>query len=177
MVGGRFLLVLAGALLGVSALHAEEVEPVELVELVDRPAPEFSLETLDGHELTREDLTGQVVVLNFWATWCKPCRQEIPELIALRESLHDRGLEIVGVNVGDGQKAASRFVRREGIPYPVALDDGLSDRLDVMIYPTSVLLDRTGRIRYVATGYPHEGPTLSKVVETLLEEAPPAANP
>jgi len=112
------------------------------------PAPEFRLDDLDGKPLTLADAHGKVVLLNFWATWCGPCRAEIPDLIQLQTRYKDR-LQIIGLTVDDDDAGAIRKVVEEtGINYPVAMT---SPELrikygGILALPTSFLLDAEGRV-------------------------------
>ena len=112
------------------------------------PAPDFSLKDLDGKDLRLSSLSGKVVLVNFWATWCGPCRAEIPSLIELQNRYKDR-MQIVGLVVDDDDPAAIRkFAESEGINYPLAL---ASDEIriaygGVMALPTVFLLNADGRV-------------------------------
>lgn len=135
--------VLATALLAVLALRP--APPASA-----RRLPDFSLPLLEGSgTLEREELAGKVVVLNFWASWCKPCRQEIPLLQETYERYRDRGVVVVGVNVDDSPRDARRFLRRFDVTYPVVVDasDELADSLGVDFgLPQTFFVGRDGRI-------------------------------
>jgi thiol-disulfide isomerase/thioredoxin len=112
------------------------------------PAPEFKLASLDGKPLTLADSHGKVVLLNFWATWCGPCRAEIPDLVALQNKYKDR-LRILGLVVDDDDRdAIKRFVAEFSINYPVALvsDDIRLQYGGIVALPTSFVLDAEGRV-------------------------------
>jgi thiol-disulfide isomerase/thioredoxin len=118
-------------------------------------AREFSLQSLDGEEVSLSDLNGQVVLVNFWASWCEPCRDEIPDLEAAYQKYHDEGFTILGINVQESPDTVKEFVARLGITYPVLLDvDGrvLKEYRSGGL-PISLVLDRNGVIRARQTGY------------------------
>lgn len=118
-------------------------------ENVGEPAPDFALPTLAGDTLRLSELRGQTVVLNFWATWCGPCVEEMPELQALHDDLHEQGLTVVGVSLDDaGPDAVRAFVDEMGITYPIALAADDVDQVYGGVYalPTTYLIDADGRI-------------------------------
>lgn len=117
--------------------------------------PGYSAPYLDGKTFDLESRRGKVVFLNLWATWCGPCRYEIPELQKLHDENAARGFEVVGVSVDEGdKKVVSDFVASEKITYPIVHDaEGkLAVLLDTNILPTSVLVDRTGKIIWKKLG-------------------------
>ena len=89
------------------------------------PAPDFTLQTLDDQMLQLSDLQGQAVVLNFWASWCPPCRAEMPELDQAYQEHQDNGLVVLGINQGEQQAIAESFVQRFPLTFPVVLDQEL----------------------------------------------------
>jgi thiol-disulfide isomerase/thioredoxin len=121
------------------------------------PAPALSGTTLDGEPLDLADYEGKVVVLNFWASWCAPCRAEAPNLIEVAETTKASGVEFVGVNVKNAKDEALAFERKQGVPYP-----SLHDQPGVLLTrfrkivpqtpPTTLVLDRQGRIAGVFIG-------------------------
>jgi thiol-disulfide isomerase/thioredoxin len=145
-------------------------EPMPLPPLENRPAPQFKGRALDGKPVALVDLRGKVVLLNFWGIWCPPCREEIPELARLHRDLHEKGLEIVAVNVGDPKARLTTFVAEQKIPYTILVQDNLPHRYRVASFPTSVIIDQHGQVRYVAEGYSSRAiPDMRRIVEHLLE--------
>jgi thiol-disulfide isomerase/thioredoxin len=112
------------------------------------PAPDFKVTSLEGKPVTLADFHGKVILLNFWATWCGPCRAEIPDLVELQNKYKDR-LQILGLIVDDDdQEAIKKFARESGINYPVAIaSDGIRIHYGgIAALPTSFLLDSEGRV-------------------------------
>ena len=137
-------------------------------------APDFELETLEGERLRLSDLRGEVVVVNLWATWCPPCRAEMPALQELYEKHREDGLVVVAVNATDqdSAEAARRFVAERGLTFPVGLDpQGEASRLYALqAMPSTFVVDREGVVREVLIGGPVSLGTLRSLVTPLLEE-------
>lgn len=146
------------------------------------------IKMLDGQTLKLSDYKGKVVIINYWATWCGPCRQEMPELVAMRQSLKDKGLEIISVthiqNDPDPE-AVKDFVKQFKIPYPVGYAEGnLILGLQVPqaggqqnSIPQSFIISREGRLLKRFTGYAPTYPAAMRaVVEQALNAAAPAAS-
>ncbi|MER2599072.1 MAG: TlpA disulfide reductase family protein [Caldilineales bacterium] len=121
---------------------------------VGHPAPDFTLPMLQSDALTLADLRGQPVVLNFWASWCGPCRAEMPELQRLHERLAASGVAVVGVNQGESASTAATYFQTLGLDFPVALDErtGVSQLYLVNSLPTTFFIDRDGIVRNVFIG-------------------------
>jgi len=139
---GGFLL-----LLSMSISSAAQQPTIRFVRNPD-PAPEFKLSTLEGKPLSLADYTGKVILLNFWASWCGPCRAEIPDLVELQKQYKDQ-LQIIGLVVDDDDEAAvKKFVSDFGINYPVAVagDDIRLEYGGIPALPTSFILDAQGRV-------------------------------
>ncbi|MFQ5936520.1 MAG: TlpA family protein disulfide reductase [Acidiferrobacterales bacterium] len=118
-------------------------------------APNFALKSVKGKNLRLSEFRGEVVMINFWATWCGPCRQEMPVLDELYRRYHPIGFALLGVNIDDHTGRASKMARRLGVSYPILFDaqKAVSRLYDVNAMPTTVMLDRDGRVRYVHRGY------------------------
>jgi peroxiredoxin len=141
-------LVVASLLWPGAAIQASEIAP-------GQAAPTFTLKSQSGKNLSLREYRGQVIMINFWATWCGPCRQEMPALNALYEKYRSAGFMLFGVNV-DGESAnAAQMADRLKVSYPILFDTDKRAsalyRIDAM--PMTVLVDRDGKIRYVQPGY------------------------
>ena len=134
--------------------------------------PAFELTALDGTPISASQLRGKVVLLNFWATWCPPCRVEMPGFQHTYDRLRDRGFVVVGVAMdANGSAAVARFLGDRHITYPVAMaSPGIVASFGgVSLLPTSFLIDREGRIRNEVKGM-FASLTLAQAVERLLAE-------
>jgi len=155
-----------------AAKAAAPVEPPDPT-AVGAPMPDFNAKTLDGKTFDVKDQRGKVVLLNLWATWCGPCRAEIPELLALYGKHASKGLEIVGVSLDDSSAESSvrDFAKEQKITYPIALDpDGkLANDFRTSVIPTSVLVDRGGKIRWRHIGAiePHDKELESAITKAI----------
>ena len=118
-------------------------------------ARDFTLETLEGDELSLRDYRGNVVLVNFWATWCAPCRDEIPDIQATYEAYQDDGFVVLGVNVEESRQQVEPFVTALGMTYPVLLDETgqVLKMYRAIGLPMSVILDRDGVIQVRHIGY------------------------
>ena len=123
--------------------------------LVGQPAPDFALKSLAGENLRLSEFRGEVVMINFWATWCGPCRQEMPLLDELYQRYEKVGFRVLGVNIDDDQRSAIKMVSVLGISFPVLLDERkhVSRLYDVDAMPATLLIDRSGIVRYIHHGY------------------------
>ena len=141
----------------------------------DSAAPAFELRTLDGPPVSLEGLRGQVVLVNFWATWCPPCRMEMPGFQRVWDSRRERGLVVLGLSNERGDEPGVRaFLGERGITYPVAVTGpGAAEAFGgVRALPTSILIDRQGRVRHRVEGFFAE-PALRQAVDRLLDEPAP----
>lgn len=136
--------------------------------------PAFSVTTRDGRPLTADSLRGRVVLVNLWATWCAPCRVEMPALQQLADSYAPDGLVVLGLSVDRGPpEAVDRFLAERGIRYPVAIVDDRTVAAfgNVRGYPTSLLLDRDGVVQHTVLG-PIGPVTLRPAIARLLRRPP-----
>src|SRR5579863_3504668 len=141
------LLCLAPALATAQAAPQQDDQPIIRFVRNPDPAPELKITTLDGKPLTLASLHGKVIFLNFWATWCGPCRAEIPDLIALQDRYKDR-LQIIGLNVDDEEADIKQYADEMHINYPVAMtsNDIRIQYGGIPALPTSFVLDTEGRV-------------------------------
>jgi len=142
-----FLLFLAPVLACAQDAPQQDNQPVIRFVRNPDPAPDLKLTTLDGKPLTIAALQGKVIFLNFWATWCGPCRAEIPDLIALQDRYKGR-LQIIGLNVDDEEADIRQYVEETGVNYPVAMtsNDVRIQFGGIPALPTSFVLDTEGRV-------------------------------
>jgi cytochrome c biogenesis protein CcmG, thiol:disulfide interchange protein DsbE len=136
------------------------------------PAPTFQLSTLEGDGIALEELRGQVVLVNFWASWCPPCRVEMPGFDRVYRERRDDGFVIVGIATDRHAEDDIRaFVREHDISYPIALatQQVVRDYGGINRLPESFLLDREGRVRHRVIGYFAE-PALRAAVDRMLRE-------
>jgi cytochrome c biogenesis protein CcmG/thiol:disulfide interchange protein DsbE len=137
-----------------------------------REAPAFRLTTLDGMTVSRESLRGKVILVNVWATWCLPCRVEMPGFQSVYDRKRAEGFTIVGISTdAAGPQHVARYLSEHGITYPVAMAEAGVERAfgEGGVVPTSYLIDRRGRIRYTVTGI-FASPALEQAVSRLLAE-------
>jgi cytochrome c biogenesis protein CcmG/thiol:disulfide interchange protein DsbE len=135
------------------------------------PAPEFTLALFGSGEIASDDLRGQVVMLDFWASWCPPCRDEAPVLAQVYGEYRERGVEFVGFNLWDNAGAAELFLQQQGHEYPNGVDEGgkIAISYGVRGIPEKFFLDREGRIVRKFSG-PMDPETLRQILDTLLLE-------
>jgi peroxiredoxin len=168
--GGRGLRLLALLLLLLllSACAGETGKPE-----VGRPAPDFAFTTLDGRNVRLSELRGKVVFVNLWATWCPPCREEIPSMVALYSRFREQGLEILAVSEDREAEPVRRFMRQYGISFPVGLD---AERKVYQLYratgvPETHLIDKRGVLQASQLGpFDWTSPDVVETVRRLLAE-------
>jgi peroxiredoxin len=137
-------------------------------------APEFSLDTLDGGRLALSDLRGSPVVINAWASWCLPCRTEMPAFERVFRAYQDRGLMVVGVHMTsqDSEEAARAFVEEHGLTFPVLLDrtGSVQQAYQVLGLPSTYFVSRDGTIRDVVIGGPMSEAGIAARIDELLSK-------
>lgn len=152
MPGGRraFLAATAGLLLAPLAACGER-KPFDAV---GKPFPDFRLTDIDGQLQERANYAGRALVVNFWATWCPPCRAEMPDLETTRERYAARGLGVLGISIDDDANPVREFRLRTGVRFPLVLDADrrLSNLLGVRSFPTTFLVSRRGLVTEVLVG-------------------------
>lgn len=183
LVAGLFLIGLAAALLLFGGDLFNKTESADLPQVSDdgggpnldtiqeigAPAYDFTLQDLDGNAVTLSDLQGHPVILNFWATWCAPCRIEMPEFQTVYENHPDGDLAIVAVNLDEPADRVTNFFRDDlGLTFTALLDDGgvIADQYGVFTYPTTYFIDADGVVTAV-----HRGSLTEKYIEDYLADA------
>jgi thiol-disulfide isomerase/thioredoxin/predicted negative regulator of RcsB-dependent stress response len=140
----------------------------------DGQAPEFQLADLGGKTVKLSDLRGQVVVLDFWGTWCPPCREELPHIQALHASYAGRGVRVIGMNYEQPEEDAARmrlvrdFVASNNYTFPVLVDHEFTagEAYGIEAFPTVVVVDKTGRIRYRNEGF---SPGIAEIIRAQVD--------
>jgi cytochrome c biogenesis protein CcmG/thiol:disulfide interchange protein DsbE len=136
------------------------------------PAPDFSFTSFDGQEIRLADLRGQVVVVNFWASWCGPCRVEAPDLQRIHEKYKDRGVVVLGITYTDTDAKSLAFIEEFGMTYPNGPDLGvrISDRYNIQGVPETFVIDQQGNIAKFIFAPTNER-DLSAIIDQLLAAA------
>ncbi|MBI3608200.1 MAG: TlpA family protein disulfide reductase [Nitrospirae bacterium] len=136
-------------------------------------APDFTLKSSGGSNIKLSELRGRVVVVNFWATWCTPCKQELPYFNTLYRRYRNLGLEILGVNIDKVAAQASQMSAALGLSFPVLLDPSgkTSDLYQIRSMPTTFVVAKDGTLRHVHWGFgPDEPARYESEIRTLLKE-------
>jgi thiol-disulfide isomerase/thioredoxin len=134
-------------------------------------APEIGLEDLNGRPVRLSSLRGKVLIVDFWASWCAPCREEMPVLNRLQERYREQGLVVIGVNVDNNVRNARTFLRRTPVQFRIVHDPGkdVADRYNPPRMPSSYIVDRRGVIRHVHEGFRSgDAATIEREVRALL---------
>lgn len=142
-------------------------------DLVGKAAPDFALRSLERENIRLSEQFGEVVILNFWATWCGSCRQEMPLLDEIYTRYRRAGLVLLSINIDEDADGAAEMARTLGVSYPVLLDsrNEVARAYEIGTMPSTVLIDREGAIRYVSEGFKpgYEGRYTEKLRELLNE--------
>ena len=117
-------------------------------EYTPRPMPAWALRDLEGSVVHSTNFNGRALLIDFWATWCPPCRKGIPDLIDLHESYESKGLTVVGISLDEGPEVVRKFRRETGIPYPIVMGDEATQAAfgGIEGIPTTFIVDREGQI-------------------------------
>jgi peroxiredoxin len=159
-------LILGAALVAAAVATPAAVTP-------SSKAPDFALRSLEGPNMRLQEQRGRVVMVNFWATWCGPCRVEMPHLARLYDKYRASGFQLLGVNIDEDPSQAATVANKLGLRFPVLLDTEkkVSKLYDLSTMPSTVLIDRDGKVRYIHRGY-RDGyeNTYEKQIRELLKE-------
>ena len=155
-----------------SAFSADDQAIEPLFALEDSlAASDFELFDQQGQTHTLADYKGQVLIVNFWATWCPPCIHEMPALQNLRTTLRERGLEVLGINMGETQAQVDTFTNQVAVDFPLLLDENMVATMawQVQNLPTTFVVNKDGMIIYAEVGdKPWDDPVIMQQIEALL---------
>ncbi|GAB4478506.1 MAG: TlpA disulfide reductase family protein [Anaerolineae bacterium] len=162
-IGGERIMQVVG--LSPSAGGVPTPRPLAVV--IGEPAPDFSAQTPQGETITLSELQGGPVAINFWATWCAPCRAEMPALQAAADAYAAEGLTVLAVNAGEPPEAVQRFMDEQGLSFPALLDEQgeVVDLYGVEFFPTTYWIDARGIVRAR-----HLGAMTEELIDAYLSE-------
>lgn len=156
-----------------SALALSSASSLAKGKKVSGKAKDFTLSSNTGKNIRLSDLKGKVVMINFWASWCGPCRQEFPLLDDMYKRYQPAGFELLGVNIEPKKKDADKLLKQIPVTFPILYDteQKVSELYDVSAMPTTILIDKNGKMRYLAKGYkPGYEKDYKEQVKALLKE-------
>ncbi|MED4569617.1 thiol-disulfide oxidoreductase ResA [Brevibacillus agri] len=152
----------------VFAVYSSFVKDPNVIK-VGRDAPNFSLEQLNGTPVTLSDLRGKGVVLNFWGTWCEPCKAEMPALQKQYEASKDKGLVVLGVNIGESAITVEQFVKQVDVNFPILMDrqSNITKLYRIGPIPTTFFIDPDGEVQEIFVGQMTESIIAENVAKIL----------
>ena len=172
LVTTRWLKLLALVLaLSVPTVSGARSAPWEIEKLPSSPAPAFSLPDMGGKASSLADFKGQVLLINFWATWCAPCREEMPALDRLQQKFKAKGLTVIGIAIDSDKTVVQQFLNTTKTKFPILHDSEMRshDAFKVYSYPTTFLVDRKGIIRQYWIGSQEwDGEAFDKLLQGYL---------
>jgi peroxiredoxin len=158
---------------GLSAVFALVISMNVYGATVGQPAPDFTLKNMQGQNINLTEQRGNIIVINFWASWCGPCRKEMPVLQELQDKYQDLGIQVWGINVEQENQAGRDFLANLDLSFPIFFDatNKLSATYQVDAMPTTVIVDRDGIVRYVYRGFKDGyGKKYAKAIKKLIRE-------
>jgi peroxiredoxin len=139
---------------------------------IGNPAPDFQLDNLDGQSISLSDSRGRLVLVNFWASWCPPCRSEMPFIqnIFTDKKWAEEGLIVLAIDIGESPSTVREFVKKEGLTFPVLLDieREVSIEYYVRAIPTTYFIDREGIIRAIKIGAFSDLPEIERTLNKII---------
>ncbi len=175
ILAGLGIIALIAVGLFLSTNQGEVIESIDALTFppieVKQPAPELTLFDLDGNEVSLKDFLGEVILVNNWATWCPPCREEKPEFKAYYDKYKDQGFQVVAIEAGEPEIEVRNFVEGAGLDFVILLDPENKSLITFQhsSLPNSFVIDRKGNLRLAWLGAIN-GSTLEKYVTPLLKE-------
>ena len=166
------LFVLGAAWIALNRIPASAGDDPQALPRKGFVAPDFTLEALDGQTIVLSELRGEVVLINFWATWCPPCREEMPAMQKVYEQYRDQGFQVLAISLDVQHAQVPAFVEEKGLTYPVMMDrDGtVSDLYQILSLPTTFFVDRSGVIQKIIIGGPMPHALIESIVTEFLAE-------
>jgi peroxiredoxin len=161
------------SLLILFSFSSAAVAPWEIDEIMGKEAPKFTLRKLSDVKVSLSSFKGKVILINFWATWCRPCKVEMPVLNKLFHKLKDRGFTVLGVSIDRSKKPVQKFLDKIPLDFPILLDSDIdvSRKYKVTRYPTTFIIDREGILREkFFGGKDWMDPEIIKLIEGYLEK-------
>lgn len=140
---------------------------------IEGPAPDFTLKSLSGKNLKLSEMRGEVIMINFWASWCGPCRQEMPILEKIYQKYQPLGFTLLGVNVEEDINDAKDYLKDVEVSFPILFDNTnkVSQLYEIIAMPSTILIDRDGNMRFLHQGYkPGVEDEYVNYIKTLLKE-------
>ncbi len=160
-----------------NAKHVDQYVPptmktMDKAELVGKPASEFVLKDLDSNEVSLAKFKGKVLIVDFWATWCKPCVEQMPTYVAIHSQYEPQGFAIIGISVDETVDVVRKFAEKHKINFPLLMaDENIQQHYgNISVIPTTFMIDKNGIVRYVYKGSPPNKFVFQKHVEELLAE-------
>lgn len=143
-------------------------------DLTGKSAPDFKLPSLAGKDVALQDLKGKFVLLDFWATWCVPCRRDLPVIERIHQEFHRKGLTVIGINAGEDSETINQYLATSKLSYPILLtaDSGVLPSYNVTAFPTVVLLDAEGKVIFYHVGAGVEKALRENLAKLGLETEP-----
>src|SRR6185369_4162154 len=160
-------------LVTIAASFLSAAGPVDAAPRPEQPAPNFKVISTTGQTISQDNYRGYVLIIDFFATWCQPCRQSIPHLVEMNRKYGKQGLQILGLSVDeDGERGVKSFTDEFRVNYPVALaGDSAQSDFGVRSVPIMYLIDKKGKVVEVYRGFSDEkGSTLEQSIKRLLTE-------
>ena len=145
---------------------------MDKTEFVGKPTPAFVLKGLEGQEVKLADFAGKVLIVDFWATWCGPCKAELPTFVALQSQYADQGFSLIGLSVDDSADQVRPFAQEHHLNFPLLMADAKVREAygNISAIPTTFVIDKKGIVRYTHVGSPEDLLIFQRQVEELLAE-------